>query len=39
MAVTSAAAYEVRPINDLFWPHDYIRPVVSLTVIQIVAFR
>jgi hypothetical protein len=29
----------VRPINDLFLPHDYIRTVVSLIVVQVFFFR
>jgi len=27
--------HEVRPVNDLLRPHDSIRPVVSLMVIQV----
>jgi hypothetical protein len=26
----SSSVYKVRPINDLFWPHNCIHPVVSL---------
>jgi hypothetical protein len=28
----------LRSINDLFRPHDYIRPVVSLMVVQVFFF-
>jgi hypothetical protein len=36
---SSSSSREVRPINDLFRPHDCIRPVVSLTVFQVFSFR
>jgi len=36
---SSSSGHEVRPINDLFRPHDCIRPVVSLVVVQVVFFR
>jgi hypothetical protein len=32
------SGHEVSPINDLFLPHDCIRPVVSLTVVQVFVF-
>jgi len=31
---SSSSGYKVRPINDLFGLHDYIRLVSSLTVVQ-----
>jgi hypothetical protein len=31
--------HEIRSINDLFRSHDYIRPVVSLIVVQVFLFR
>jgi len=31
----SSSDHEVRPINDLFRPHDFIRPVVSLMVMKV----
>jgi hypothetical protein len=31
--------HQVTPINDLFRPHDYIRQVVSLTVVRVFTFR
>jgi hypothetical protein len=36
---SSSSGHEVRPINDLFLPHDFIRLVVSLMVVQVFAFR
>jgi len=38
LSTCSSSAHEVRPINDLFQPHDYIHPVVSLTVVQLFVF-
>jgi len=35
----SPSGHEVRPINDLFQSHDYIRPVVSLIVVHVFVFR
>jgi hypothetical protein len=32
--ITSSSGHEVRPINDLFRPHDCIHLVVSLTVVH-----
>jgi len=34
-----SSVHEVRPINDLFRPHDSIHPVVSLTAVQVFFFR
>jgi hypothetical protein len=31
---SSSSGHEVRPIHDLFRSHDFIRPVISLTVVQ-----
>jgi hypothetical protein len=33
---SSSSCHEVRPINDLFLPHDFIRLAVSLMVVQVV---
>jgi hypothetical protein len=30
------SGHEVRPINDQLQPHDFIRPVVSLKIVQVV---
>jgi hypothetical protein len=38
VVVTIFSGHEVRPINDLFRPHDYIHPVLSLTVVQVFFF-
>jgi len=32
------SSQEVRPLNDQFRPHDYIRLIVSLMVVQIFFF-
>jgi len=32
-----SSGHDVRPINDLFRPHDCIRPVVSLIIIQVIS--
>jgi len=39
IAELSSSGHEVRPINDLFRPHDCIRSVVPLMVIQVFLFR
>jgi hypothetical protein len=36
---SSSSGHEVRPINDLFRPHDCIPPVGCLTAVQIFVFR
>jgi hypothetical protein len=37
-SLSSSFGHEVRPKNDLFWPHDFIRLEVSLMVVQVFIF-